>query len=147
MRHFAASQFVRKDKDQEGRQKLASEVGYRLDAKRHVAILYRVNHLPGNWKKTDYELYYFTVENVFCELLGEKNCCISYINFQKSLCLLVGICESPYDAEWIRSLLKKTIEVCDPEGDLGTTAVIQHHKLKKKMERNLFAGSFHCVKI
>jgi len=23
----------------------------------------------------------------------------------------------------------------------------QHHKLKKKMERNLFAGSFHCVKI
>ncbi|MFR3950175.1 MAG: hypothetical protein ACLTZM_26050 [Ruminococcus sp.] len=53
-------------------QKLASEVGYRLDAKRHVAILYRVNHLPGNWKKTDYELYYFTVENVFCELLGEK---------------------------------------------------------------------------
>lgn len=124
MRHFAASQFVRKDKDQEGMQKLASEVGYRLDAKRHVAILYRVNHLPGNWKKTDYELYYFTVENVFCELLGEKNCCISYINFQKSLCLLVGICESPYDAEWIRSLLKKTIEVCDPEGDLGTTAVI-----------------------
>lgn len=81
MRHFAASQFVRKDKDQEGMQKLASEVGYRLDAKRHVAILYRVNHLPGNWKKTDYELYYFTVENVFCELLGEKNCCISYINF------------------------------------------------------------------
>lgn len=78
MRHFAASQFVRKDKDQEGMQKLASEVGYRLDAKRHVAILYRVNHLPGNWKKTDYELYYFTVENVFCELLGEKNCCISY---------------------------------------------------------------------
>lgn len=64
------------------------------------------------------------VENVFCELLGEKNCCISYINFQKSLCLLVGICESPYDAEWIRPLLKKTIEVCDPEGNLGTTAVI-----------------------
>ena len=25
--------------------------------------------------------------------------------------------------------------------------VAQHHKLKKKMERNLFAGSFHCVKI
>ena len=23
----------------------------------------------------------------------------------------------------------------------------QHHKLKEKMERNLFAGSFHCVKI
>ena len=88
-------------------QKLASEVGYRLDAKRHVAILYRVNHLPGNWKKTDYELYYFTVENVFCELLGEKNCCISYINFQKSLCLLVGICESPYDAEWIRYAAEK----------------------------------------
>ena len=43
---------------------------------------------------------------------------------RQSLCLLVGICESPYDAEWIRSLLKKTIEVCDPEGDLGTTAVI-----------------------
>lgn len=82
-------------------------------------IIYR-----ATGKKTDYELYYFTVENVFCELLGEKNCCISYINFQKSLCLLVGICESPYDAEWIRSLLKKTIEVCDPEGDLGTTAVI-----------------------
>ena len=27
------------------------------------------------------------------------------------------------------------------------TGVAQHHKLKKKMERNLFAGSFHCVKI
>ena len=26
-------------------------------------------------------------------------------------------------------------------------AVTQHHKLKEKMERNLFAGSFHCVKI
>ena len=25
--------------------------------------------------------------------------------------------------------------------------IAQHHKLKKKMERNLFAGSFHCVKI
>lgn len=81
LRHFAASQFVRKDTDREGMQKLASEVGYQLDASRHVAILYRVNRLPGNWEKTDYELYYFTVENVFCELLGEKNCCISYINF------------------------------------------------------------------
>ena len=28
-----------------------------------------------------------------------------------------------------------------------TTTLGQHHKLKKKMERNLFAGSFHCVKI
>lgn len=27
------------------------------------------------------------------------------------------------------------------------TGYTQHHKLKKKMERNLFAGSFHCVKI
>ena len=27
------------------------------------------------------------------------------------------------------------------------TACGQHHKLKEKMERNLFAGSFHCVKI
>ena len=26
-------------------------------------------------------------------------------------------------------------------------SVGQHHKLKKKMERNLFADSFHCVKI
>lgn len=30
---------------------------------------------------------------------------------------------------------------------LATTSSTQHHKLKKKMERNLFAGSFHCVKI
>lgn len=29
----------------------------------------------------------------------------------------------------------------------NTTGVTQHHKLKEKMERNLFAGSFHCVKI
>lgn len=28
-----------------------------------------------------------------------------------------------------------------------TGSMWQHHKLKKKMERNLFAGSFHCVKI
>ena len=28
-----------------------------------------------------------------------------------------------------------------------STSLGQHHKLKKKMERNLFAGSFHCVKI
>ena len=28
-----------------------------------------------------------------------------------------------------------------------TSVLAQHHKLKKKMERNLFAGSFHCVKI
>ena len=28
-----------------------------------------------------------------------------------------------------------------------TTSSTQHHKLKEKMERNLFAGSFHCVKI
>ena len=43
MRHFAASQFVRKDKDQEGMQKLASEVGYRLDA----CLLYTsYNNLP-----------------------------------------------------------------------------------------------------
>ena len=27
------------------------------------------------------------------------------------------------------------------------TGQLQHHKLKEKMERNLFAGSFHCVKI
>ena len=124
MKHFAASQFVRKDKDQEGMQKLASEAGYRLDAQRHVAILYRVNHLPGNWEKTDYELYYFMVENVFCELLGEKACCISYINFQKSLCFLVGTYELCHNAKWLQSLLKKTIEVCDPDGSLGTTAII-----------------------
>ena len=31
--------------------------------------------------------------------------------------------------------------------DMKTSGVPQHHKLKKKMERNLFAGSFHCVKI
>ena len=30
---------------------------------------------------------------------------------------------------------------------LMITTMGQHHKLKKKMERNLFAGSFHCVKI
>ena len=30
---------------------------------------------------------------------------------------------------------------------LATTSSTQHHKLKEKMERNLFAGSFHCVKI
>lgn len=31
---------------------------------------------------------------------------------------------------------------------IGTIATVaQHHKLKEKMERNLFAGSFHCVKI
>ena len=124
MKHFAASQFVRKDKDKDGMQKLASEAGYQLDAQQHVAILYRVNRLPGNWEKTDYELYYFMVENVFCELLGEKACCISYINFQKSLCLLVGIHESHHGAEWLQSLLKKTIEVCDPERSLGTTAII-----------------------
>ena len=29
----------------------------------------------------------------------------------------------------------------------GSTSSVQHHKLKEKMERNLFAGSFHCVKI
>ena len=29
----------------------------------------------------------------------------------------------------------------------GCTKQAQHHKLKEKMERNLFAGSFHCVKI
>ena len=28
-----------------------------------------------------------------------------------------------------------------------STEYAQHHKLKEKMERNLFAGSFHCVKI
>lgn len=33
------------------------------------------------------------------------------------------------------------------EVEAGTTGYRQHHKLKKKMERNLFAGSFHCVKI
>lgn len=31
--------------------------------------------------------------------------------------------------------------------DHGPATLAQHHKLKKKMERNLFAGSFHCVKI
>ena len=30
---------------------------------------------------------------------------------------------------------------------IPTTRRAQHHKLKEKMERNLFAGSFHCVKI
>ena len=29
----------------------------------------------------------------------------------------------------------------------NSTTSTQHHKLKEKMERNLFAGSFHCVKI
>ena len=124
IKHFAASQFVRKDKDREEMHKLALEAGYRLEAQHHVAILYRVNCLPGNWEKTDYELYYFMVENVFCELLGEKACCISYINFQKSLCLLVGIYEAQYGERWLRPILQKTIEVCDPEGSLGTTAVI-----------------------
>lgn len=30
---------------------------------------------------------------------------------------------------------------------IGEPPIAQHHKLKEKMERNLFAGSFHCVKI
>ena len=124
IKHFAASQFVRKDKDREEMQKLAAEAGYHLNAQCHVAILYRVNHLPGNWKKTEYELYYFMVENVLCELLGEDACCISYVNFQKSLCFLVGMYELHSDVEWLRKLLQKTIEICDPEGSLGTTAVI-----------------------
>ena len=37
-----------------------------------------------------------------------------------------------------------TGELADREGYAGGA---QHHKLKEKMERNLFAGSFHCVKI
>ena len=95
-----------------------------MNAQCHVAILYRVNRLPGNWKKTEYELYYFMVENVLCELLGEDACCISYINFQKSLCFLVGMYELHSDVGWLRKLLQRTIEICDPEGSLGTTAVI-----------------------
>lgn len=50
--------------------------------------------------------------------------CISYINFQKSLCFLVGMYELHSDVGWIRKLLQRTIEICDPEGSLGTTAVI-----------------------
>ena len=126
IRHFAASQFVRKDKDRDEMQKLAGEASYQLDAKKHVAILYRINHLPGNWEKTDYELYYFMVENVFCELLEGKGCCVSYINFQKSLCFILGIQDETQECDvgWIRKMLQKTIAVCDQEGSLGTTAVI-----------------------
>ena len=40
-----------------------------------------------------------------------------------------------------RDAVKGTIKTIDK------AAIAQHHKLKKKMERNLFAGSFHCVKI
>lgn len=124
IKHFAASQFVRKDKDREEMKKLAVEAGYQLGAQCHVAVLYRVNHLPRNWEKTEYELYYFMVENVLCELLGEEGCCISYINFQKSLCFLIGVYAVHYDVNWLRVLLQKTIDVCDTEGSLGTTAVI-----------------------
>ena len=51
LRHFAASQFVRKDTDREGMQKLASEVGYQLDASRHVAILTGLIVYRGTGKK------------------------------------------------------------------------------------------------
>ena len=37
--------------------------------------------------------------------------------------------------------------VHDDGGKLVSSTLRQHHKLKEKMERNLFAGSFHCVKI
>ena len=59
IRHFAASQFVRKDKDRDEMQKLAGEAGYQLDAKKHVAILYRINHLPGIlWLKMYFVSYW-----------------------------------------------------------------------------------------
>lgn len=45
-----------------------------------------------------------------------------------------------------RSGLFGTINHYDSHGH-DTASYAQHHKLKKKMERNLFAGFFHCVKI
>ena len=37
--------------------------------------------------------------------------------------------------------------MCKAMEDLRNESYAQHHKLKEKIERNLFAGSFHCVKI
>ena len=45
------------------------------------------------------------------------------------------------------ALLNSGAEIFRVEDTLNRMGYAQHHKLKEKMERNLFAGSFHCVKI
>lgn len=51
----------------------------------------------------------------------------------------------PLPAAMLRLPISSTAKVMYAR--LLNTTLTQHHKLKKKMERNLFAGSFHCVKI
>jgi len=126
MRHFAASQFVREDHNIEQMKKLADEIGYKTDAKLHIVILYHVTYLPNKWKKDDYELYYFMVDNVFCELLGDAASCVSYTNFQGTLCFVVGISEEHAGdyKSWLEQNLRKVIEICDSEQNLQTAVSV-----------------------
>ena len=60
-------------------------------------------------------------------------------NWKKKGTLVRFICQ--FLICWLWTVLFDTVYYAITKG------VGQHHKLKKKMERNLFAGSFHCVKI
>lgn len=126
MKHFAASQFVRQDISNEQLEKLAGEAGYNLTHPGHVAILYHVNHLPKTWKQSEYELYYFMVENVCCELLGDGVSSISFINFQGSLCMILGLQEMQLQEfrYWISGVMERVISVCDEKKMLQTTVTV-----------------------
>lgn len=126
MKHFVASQFIRQDMEQEQMRKLAEEIGYNFSHSMHLAILYHVNHLPSTWNENEFELYYFTVSNVFCELLGNEVSCIDFINFQGSLCFIIGIpiIQAGDFNKWISGILQKVVSVCDETHSLQSTVCV-----------------------
>lgn len=118
MQHFAASQFIRKDISAEEMQRLAQEAGYDITLPWHTVFLYRIQVLPPKWNPGEKDLYYFTVENVFTNLLGSDLSCISFVNFQQSLCVILGMNQQRFlDRDiWLKNALKKTLETIDPTG-------------------------------
>lgn len=126
MKHFAASQFIRQDIETEQMEKLAVESGYDLSRPMHLVVLYHVHRLPSTWNENEFELYYYTVSNVFGELLGEEVSCVDFINFQGSLCVILGIpqMQSEEFRKWIREILQTVISVCDRREELQSTVCV-----------------------
>lgn len=94
---------------------LSSKTGFPLDSSYYAVFLFSICQLPDDWKRSDYQLYYFAIDNIICEILSETAHCVSYINAQGSLCMVLSI---PPEKEtsfisWSTSVISHTLNLLD----------------------------------
>lgn len=94
---------------------LSLKTGFPLNASSYAVFLFSICQLSDNWEKADHQLFYFSIDNIICETLGETAHCVSYVNSQGSLCMVLSIPELDNDTfpSWSMGIVSHAMQILD----------------------------------